>query len=65
MISVRPASWPANFWPSIQTCQKFSDFLRYHNCDNCQTLHDGFTHWALPVHATFSDIGDISELQQY
>ena len=33
----------------------FSDTIN----DKCQTLHDGSTHWVLPVHTTFSDIIDI------
>ena len=32
--------------------------------DKCQTLHDGSTHLALPIHITFSDLDCISRLQQ-
>ena len=45
----------------VWVCQKlqYLDFLRHHKCDKCQTLHDGTTYRALPVHYTFSDL-DIS-----
>ena len=29
--------------------------LRHHNCNKCQSLHDGTTHRALPVHTAFTD----------
>ena len=37
------------------------DFLR---CYKYKTLHSGSTHWALPLHTTFSDLGCISRSQQ-
>ena len=50
--------------PSI--AQKFStgSILRHYKCDSCQTLHDGTTNRALPVHTTFSDLDHISRSQQ-
>ena len=34
--------------------------LRYHKHDKYQTLHDGTTPGALPVHTTFNDLDHIS-----
>ena len=36
-------------------------FPRHYKCDICQTLHDGTSHWAFPVHTTFSDIDHVSK----
>ena len=41
-----------------------SDFVRHHECDQCQTLHDGTTHWALPVQTSFSNLDHISRSRQ-
>ena len=43
----------------------FSDTIK---SDNCQTLHDGTTHQALPSHGTFSDfdvLEDHSSIKQF
>ena len=36
----------------------------HYKYDKCQTLHDGSTHKALPIHTTFSDLDCISRSQQ-
>ena len=33
--------------------------LTPYKCDKCETLHNGTTHRALPVHTTFSDLDHI------
>ena len=66
MISVRPAG-------RLSVCGKnvnvaiFSgavNFLGRCKYDKCQTLRDGSTHLALPIHTTFSDLDCISRSQQ-
>ena len=47
-------------WRKLEHC----NFLRHYKSDECQTLHDGSTHWALPAHAIFSDLDSISRSQQ-
>ena len=43
-------------WSNAWAYQKLKiwDFLKHHRCDKCQIVHDGTTHWALPVHYTFT-----------
>ena len=43
---------------------KHCNFLGHYKCDKCQTLHDGTTHWAFPVHTIFIDLDHISRSQQ-
>ena len=40
------------------------DVLRRHKCDNRQSLHDGTSHWVLPVQTTFSEPDHISRTQK-
>ena len=40
------------------------EFLRHHKCNKCQSLYDGTSYCALPVHYTFSDFDIISRSQQ-
>ena len=58
MISVGPAGQRGDclVWQKLQRCS----FLIHCKCDKYQTLHDGTTHWALPIHPTFSDLDRIS-----
>ena len=35
------------------------DFFGHHICDKYETLRDGTTYCALPLHATFNDLDDI------
>ena len=44
--------------------KKHGDFLRHHESIKCQTLHDGTSHWALPVHYTLCDLDITSRSQQ-
>ena len=61
MISVRPADRPiVRMWQKLKHCE----FLGHYNYDKCQTVHDGSTHWTLPIHTTFSDFDCISRSQQ-
>ena len=41
----------------------FFFFFRHNKFNKCQTLH-GTTHWALPVHYTFSDLDIVSRSHQ-
>ena len=58
MISVRPASQFFICGKNVNVAI-FSDLY-----DKCLTLHDGSTHWFLPIHSTFSDFDRISRSQQ-
>ena len=40
------------------------NFLGRCKYDKCQTLRDGSTHLALPIHTTFSDLDCISRSQE-
>ena len=57
---------PVFGWSSDWACQKLLTlgFSQHHKCNKCQTLHDGTTHQALPVHDTFSDLYIIKRSQQ-
>ena len=56
----------SNSFVGQMACQKLKhwDFLRHHKHDEFQTLHDGTTYWALPVHTTCSDRDHISRSHQ-
>ena len=57
--------WLARWLSSMANLKRY-DFLRHYNyCNKCQALHDDTTHWALPVHTTFSDLCLTSRAQQY
>ena len=43
-------------WQKLQLC----NFPGHYICDECQTLHDGTTYYALPVHITYNDLDHIS-----
>ena len=51
MISARPADCPAR--QKFQRCKVSGHY-------QCKTVHDSTTHWALPVHITFTDLDHIS-----
>ena len=60
MISVRPAGWlSSRKWQKLLHC----DFLRPCKNNKCQTLHDGGTHSALPIHTICSDLDCILRSQ--
>ena len=44
--------------------ENFNIRIYLYICDKYQTLHNGTTHWALPVHAIFSDLDQSSRSQQ-
>ena len=55
LIGVKPAGWST--W---RTVTQHLFFFGHYKYDQCQSLHDGSTHWALPTHTTLSDLGCIS-----
>ena len=63
MISVRRAGWLASQCLALQNL-KGCNFHGQYNSDECQALHDGITHSALPIHTTFNDLEYISRPQQ-
>ena len=68
MISVRPTGRVIVLRGKNVNVAIFSgavNFLGRCKYDKCQTLRDGSTHLALPIHTTFSDLDCISESQQY
>ena len=40
----------------LYAAKNYSDFLGHYRYDKSQTLHDGSTHWALPIYTTVSDL---------
>ena len=54
MISVRPTCQPAECLYVAKTLTLY--FLGHNKFDKCRTLHDGCTHWALPIHTTFGEL---------
>ena len=62
IIRVGPVGWPSLDMSKILM---FRFCCRWHiKCDKYQTLRDGTTYWASPVHATFKDLNHISKLQE-
>ena len=54
LVSVRLASWIAK---CLHVAKALScDFFTCYKYGKCQTLHDGSTHSALPIHSTLSDM---------
>ena len=56
--------WPASWVIVWHGKTKMLWFLRHYKCNKCQTLHDGITHWVLPVNTTFNDLYHISRSRQ-
>ena len=42
----------AGWWQKLSCC----NFLGHYKCDECQTLRDGTTHWALPIHSCSEEL---------
>ena len=47
------------------SCKVVQKMCNCYKCDKCQTLLNGTTHWALPIHTFFHDLDHISRSQEY
>ena len=56
-VTVRPAGQRSE-------CLYVAKTIYDYKYDKCQTLRDGSTHWALPIHTAFSDLDCILKSQQ-
>ena len=50
--------WAKIVWTSQKLLKLW--FLWHYKSDKCQTLPDGTTHWAWPVHSTIIDLDHIT-----